>query len=288
VSFWISGGGEISTSDEFLFHATLAVSDTANNCVHAFDAHHGHFVKTMIPSGAGGLESPQGIQFGEDMSMFVASAGTNQILKFNSNGQSLGVFTELPKNCDPKDILFGPDTNLFVACAQLNKVIAFNANSGQQLGIAAQGGGLSNPTGIAFGPGNTLYVVSTGNNRLLRYAQGGYFQGSVQKVESAQDVAFFNQHLFVMGPGDSNAVLVIKGNNAIRFAESFHLHNAVGMCFDAAGHLYVAANNRILRFTTKGHFQSSMTAARHGNMRATYMAVSPREQKRLGGRHDEL
>lgn len=289
VNFWLSGGGEVSTNQEFLFHATLLVSDVKNNAVHAFDAHNGGFSKTIIASGSGGLSNPQGIQFSDDMSIFVASAGSNQILKYNSNGHSLGVFTELPKNCGPRDILFGPDSNLFVACSQLNKVIAFNANSGQQLGIAAQGGGLAQPTAIAFGPGNTLYVISSGSHKLLRYAQGGYFQGAVQKLESASDVAFFKGNIFTVGGGDEHSVQMLSGGSFVHYVESDQLRQSAGMVFDVAGELYVAANNRILRFTNRGQYSSSMKAG--VDMQASFMAISPRETKRLGGGsggHNEL
>ena len=81
MPFWLSGGGEISNNHEFLIHATLLVSDAANDAVHAFDAHHGHFTRTIVTSGAGGLKQPQGIQFGSDGNLYVASAGSNQILK---------------------------------------------------------------------------------------------------------------------------------------------------------------------------------------------------------------
>ena len=73
----------------------------------------------------------------------------------------------------------GPDGNWFVACSHINMVLAFNAKSGQQLGVAARGGGLKMPTGLAFAPGNILYVVSAGSNSVLQYAQGGYFRGAV-------------------------------------------------------------------------------------------------------------
>jgi len=212
---WLSGGGEISSSQEFLYHSTLLVSDDANDSVHLFDSHHGHFSKTLIKPGAGGLKSPQGIQFGSDNNIYVASAGTNQILKFNVNGQALGVFSELPKTCYPTDIVFGPDSNLFVSCTGMGKVIALNANSGQQLGTAAQGGGLSQPMGITFGPGNTLYVVSMGTNQIMRYAQGGYFQGTVARTEDRGSGIAMNGGFLYLTGGHSveNAVLVLTDEN---------------------------------------------------------------------------
>jgi DNA-binding beta-propeller fold protein YncE len=245
-------------------------------------------VKTVISSGAGGLSSPQGIQIGVDLSIYVASGGTNQILKYSAHGQPMGVFAELPKHCEPKDIEFGPDTNLFVACQLLGKVIALNANSGQQLGIAAQGGGLKMPTGIAFGPGNTLYVTSVGSNQLLRYAQGGYFQGAVQRLEDpAFDVAFHNGRVFLTSGATQNyAMLTIDGGNLLQFAEQ-RLHEPTGMVFDPSGSLFVSSEKEVVQFDAKGHFRSAVRP-RGYDMLATYITISPRETRRAGSRHDEL
>lgn len=290
MPFWLSGGGEISNEKEFLIHATLLVSDAGNDAVHAFDAHHGHYTKTLIKSGVGGLSSPQGISFGNDGNIYVASAGSNQILKYNPNGQSLGVFSELPKSCYPSDIIFGPDSNLFVACEHMGKVVALNANSGQQLGVAAQGGGLKAPKGLAFGPGNTLFVVSAGSNAILKYAQGGYFQGVVQRTaDPGTDVAFFGGRIFYPGGASvSNSILMIDGQQPQHFAESFMIHDPQGLCFDQAGYMFVSSGPSVLRFTHKGHYLGS---ARPDDtkkpMVATYLTTSPREVQRKG-RHDEL
>lgn len=291
MKFWLSGGGEISNNQDFLYHGSLLVSDTENNAVHLFDSHHGHHVSTLIPSGSGGLEHPQGVAFGQDGNIYVASLGSNQILKYNPQGKSMGVFAELPKSCHPKDIQFGPDSNLFVACSSIARVVALNANSGQQLGVAAQGGGLSQPVGIAFGPGNTLYVVSTGSNKVLKYAQGGYFQGSVHSSQdSGSDVAMFGGKIFLTGGANTgNSILMLDGATAMHHAESFQLHNPTAIEFDPAGYLYASSGESVLRFTARGRFISTMRLKSHGKpMQATFMASSPREAPRKTGRHDEL
>lgn len=292
MKFWISGGGEISNSQDFLYFGTLLVSDSGNAAVHLFDSHHGHYIKTLIPSGSGGLKDPQGVAYGQDGNIYVASSGSNQILKYNPQGKSMGVFAELPKHCIPRDIQFGPDSNLFVACSSLARVIALNANSGQQLGVAAQGGGLSQPVGIAFGPGNTLYVVSTGSKKVLKYAQGGYFQGAVHTSEDrGSDVALFEGKIFLTGgQSTGNSILMLDGSSAMHHAESFQLHNPVAIAFDPAGYLYASSGNAVLRFTARGRFISTMKVRGDfgQGFQATFMATSPREVKRKTGRHDEL
>jgi len=288
VPFWLSGGGEVSTNVEFLFHATLLVTDSKNHAVHAFDAHHGHFVKTLVAPKSGGLLHPQGIAYGADGNVFVASSGTDQILRYQGgSGQYIGVFVQLQKGCHPKGIEFGPDGNLFVACFHLGKVIAYNAQSGQQLGVAATGGGLSRPTGLAFGPGSTLYVVSSGSNQLLSFAQGGYFQGAVERnVEHGTGVTYAGGSIFMSGgPSRHNAVLKIEGGHSTHFAESFELHKPVGLLFDQAGFLHVASGESIVRFTDRGQFVSSAKANEY-QMEAGFLALSPRERLAQRGHHE--
>jgi len=199
------------------------------------------------------------------------------------------VFGQLQPKCQPKDIVFGPDGNLFVACFHLGKVIAYNAQSGQQLGVAAQGGGLSRPYGLAFGPGSTLYVVSSGSNQLLSYAQGGYFQGAVDRnVEHGTGITYAGGRIFFSGgPSHHHAVLMVGDGHSMQYAESFELHQPVGLLFDGAGFLHVASGESIIRFTDKGQFIASAKANDY-QMGAAFLAISPREPVRQQRRHDEL
>lgn len=289
LKFWLSGGGEISNNIDFGVFGTMLVSDKANNAVHEFNTQSSTFSQTLIKPKAGGLVAPEGIAFGKDGNVYVASSGTNQILKYNPSGTFIGIFTELDRHCHPKDIIFGPDGHLFVACFGLDKVIAYNAQSGQQLGVAARGGGLSQPTGLAFGPGSTLYVVSSGSQALLSFAQGGYFQGAVARglTGGATGVAFHRGGVFVpSGAETQHTVMMVTSGQQRVHAESFELQEPVGLTFDEAGFLYVSSKDRVIRFDNTGHQLSSMKAT--VAMDVSFMTSSPREPLRQRRGHDEL
>jgi len=291
VQLYLSGAGEISTSKTFTYHVSLLVSDVENDAVQMFDAHHGHFVQTIVKPKDGGLSNPQGVQWGVDGHIYVASSGTNQILKYNgANGQFIGVFAALTPKCMPKDMVFGPDGNLFVACYHLNKVFAYNSQSGQMLGVAAQGGGLSMPTGLAFGKGSNLYVLSSGSQKVLSFAQGGYFQGNIFRSKDANSGIAFNDGVLFVAGGQShgNSILHVIGGQGEEFIQNFILETPVGLVFDNIGHLLVANGKNVLRFG--GGSLVSSFAPLGTTMSATYMSLSPRESKiqQRGRQHTEL
>jgi DNA-binding beta-propeller fold protein YncE len=290
VQMYISGGGELSSPTQFLFVASLLVTDKKNDAVHMFDVHHGAYLKTLIRPKEGGLSMPEGVQYGPDSNVYVASSGTDKVLKFNAaNGQFIGVFASLQPKCQPKDILFGPDGNLFVACHMLNKVLAYNAQSGQMLGVAAQGGNLRMPYGLAFGQGSQLYVVSAGTRQVLMFAQGGYFQGAVNQIKDASTgIAFHAGRLYIVGGQESgHAILTVDGDTAIHHAESFQLHNPVGLAFDNVGYMLVGSNDAVRRFTHHGQMVSTMKPYGY-DMEAAFVTISPRDPLRRPRQHTEL
>jgi outer membrane protein assembly factor BamB len=279
VRFYLSGGGEISTDHSFTFVATLLVSDVHNHAVHMFNAYHASFMQTIIKSKEGGLEKPEGVAWGADGHIYVASSGNDQIIKFNAgNGQFIGIFAKLTPGCTAKGMVFGPDGNLFVACSTLNKVFAYNSQSGQLLGVAAQGGGLSRPCGIAFGRGSTLFVLSAGSRSVLSFAQGGYFQGSAFKATDARTgIAFHDGDLYVIGGSESQyPVLRVRSGTGQQHTHSHQLVQPVDLVFDNAGTMFVSSSAKIVRINSKtGQAKGGFKGP--ANMQAGFMSLSRRD-----------
>jgi len=273
VHFWVSSPGTFTSNYvSFTFFAPLFISDSDNHAVHLLDAHRAQFKKTIVEPGSGGLKDPQGLAIGADNNLYVASQGSNQVLKFNAQtGASLGVFSNLPQRCGARGIVQGPDGNWFVACNHINLVLAFNGKSGQQLGIAARAGGLKRPTGLAFGPGNMLYVVSAGSNQVLQYARGGYFRGMVARdLPSGSDVVYNNGKVY--GTGKEGEVSTFVEGSAQTHVQSEGMR-ATSLAF-VGGQMFVAADGVIVRFGNYGRARGQ-TKVRFNNrpMHATYLAV---------------
>lgn len=136
------------------------------------------------------LLNPTGIKFGPDGNLYVASAFTSQILRYNGKtGAFMGVYARrnngFPNNVVPTNdnrpdftvLVFGPDGNLYVTSMLENAVLRYAGpkakNPGQFMGVygqaSATGSGLNQPRSIVFGPEADLYATSAFNGQILRY-----------------------------------------------------------------------------------------------------------------------
>ena len=97
----------------------------------------GLFLSIFIPAGTGGLCEPQGLTYGPDGNLYVASGGdnadgdacgttgTDAILKFDGgSGAFIGPFVTTGTGglTDPVGLVFGPDGNLYVASEDSDSV----------------------------------------------------------------------------------------------------------------------------------------------------------------------
>jgi sugar lactone lactonase YvrE len=140
------------------------------------------FISPNNPGGNGGLSNAQGLTFGPDGNFYVASAATNQVLRYNGQtGAFIDAFVAAGSGglSVPSGIAFGLDTNndgvsdLYVASNGTNQVLAYSGKDGLFLGVfvAAGSGGLNGPHDMHFGPDGNLYVVSSGTSyeQVFRY-----------------------------------------------------------------------------------------------------------------------
>jgi VCBS repeat-containing protein len=186
------------------------------------------FKDTFVSAGDGGLTSPRGLAFGPDGNLYVVSADTDSILRYDS---STGTFIDafVPTGSGgldlPWDIAFH-DGDLYVTSNQTNSVLRYNGTTGAFVGefVSAGSGGLEGPRGLLFGDNDELYVTSTKeDDAVLRYdATTGNFQ----------------DEFIASGAGG--------------------LNNPTAVQIGPDGNFYVsntnAADNSVLRYDTNGDF----------------------------------
>jgi sugar lactone lactonase YvrE len=155
---------------------------------------------TLIAPGTGGLTDARGVAVGPGGDLFVADFSNDNILRFNSSGGFLGVFTSGANVDTPLGIAFGTGGDLFVASA----------------GPASNIARVDGTTGVVTNPSFT-----SGNSLVL---------GGPQYLTFGPDLAVTDiaGHLFRFDP--------TTGVSTFEAA----LDNPVGVTFDALGNLFVA------------------------------------------------
>src|SRR5207248_10660837 len=109
----------------------LYVSNYPGNTILKYSGTTGAFLGVFVTAGAGGLDRPIGLDFGQDGNLYVCSYNTNQVLRYNgTTGAPMGVFSSDPGLNGPTGLTFGPDNNLYVSSFHANSVIRFNRTTG--------------------------------------------------------------------------------------------------------------------------------------------------------------
>ncbi len=212
------------------------------------------FMDTFVAAGSGGLSNPMDLAFGPDGDLYVVSAGSNAICRYDG---ATGAFVEtfVPNEfgglATPIGMSFGTDGNLYVSNLGTDSVLRYQGPLGSAPGdmmssdghtganlVASGSGGLAGPLDLTFGPDGSLYVASVGsstNAAVLRFdGTTGEFQSTY--IES--------------GMGD--------------------LETPRGLVFDQEGRLYVAdsATDAIHRFDTQADFLDDPVSSAATTLRA--------------------
>jgi sugar lactone lactonase YvrE len=141
----------------------------------------------FVPPGSGGLSGTEGIAFGADGNLYVASTNTDSVLEYNgTTGAFITTFIASGTGTLhlSNDLKFGPDGHLYVDNFDgSGEVLRFDENTGAPLpgdiGVAAWfinpgDGGLLRPNGFDWGPDGNLYVANADASstapRILRYS----------------------------------------------------------------------------------------------------------------------
>jgi sugar lactone lactonase YvrE len=247
-------------------------------------------VSAFVGPGSGGLSGPKDLAIGADGNVYVASSGTNNLIRYTATGQLLGTFVAAGSGglSGPYGLAFGPDGNLYVDSTGTNAVYEYSGSTGAFLNtfVSAGSGGLTDPRGMAFGQDGNLYVSSRGTQSVDRF-QGptGSAPGSPLPAAGQSGATFVatgsgglagpldlifgpNGNLFVANgtpmPGITNnnyGVLEYSGTGG-GFVTTYvgcgtgGVTDPRGLPFDQDGRLYVAdaVTNAMHRFDNQGNY----------------------------------
>lgn len=159
----------------------LYVCFTNSNVVKSFDLQSGQ-IFDFIATG-NGLVEPHGIVFDSSGNCFVASMGSDQVLKYSPSGQFIEI--AVPQGAfgidQPRGLVIDKN-RLLVVSSISNSVLAKDLGSGVISELVPPGtGGLSNPYYASIAPGDILFVTSIqGDGQLLKFdINTGEFKGEL-------------------------------------------------------------------------------------------------------------
>ncbi|MGQ4650014.1 hypothetical protein [Lyngbya aestuarii] len=98
--------------------SSLFVGSFNNDSVLRYDAETGELIDTFVTPGAGGLEGPVALTFGQDNNFYVVSILNNSVLLYDGQtGAFLDPFVTTGSGglASPQDLTFGLDNNLYVS-----------------------------------------------------------------------------------------------------------------------------------------------------------------------------
>jgi len=156
--------------------ADMLVGDFGNNAVLRYDETTGAFIDVFIPPGSGGLILPDGMIFGPDNNLLIASREYDGVLRYNgTTGAFIDAF--VPSGSGglsiPIGLQFRPDNNLYVTSFGSNSVLRYNGMTGDFIDalVPPGSGGLNQPAGLVFTP-TPVFEPSSGLGILALGAWG--------------------------------------------------------------------------------------------------------------------
>jgi streptogramin lyase len=182
--------------------------DGEGDAVARYDSETYEFQDFFVPRGSGGLSVPQGMTFGPDGHLYVASRATQNVLRYDGKtGEFIDVFAS-GRMYRPVGITFGPDGDLFVASQDTDEILRYDGFSGESLGVFASGATLYGPFELRFRDDGKLYVSNFWGQSISTFdAQTGESLGYF--VEDTPEDILWSAAGFDFGP-DGNVYVADK------------------------------------------------------------------------------
>ncbi len=155
------GEAMLDPAEEYVY-----VTNRGANNILRFDAVTGAFDKVF----ATGLNNPVGLRFNKAGDLYVANRNTDEILKYDSNGNFMGVFADIasvvaPNPADPATLTFGQNNHLYVK--SINSILEFDGATGDFIGTFYHDPDMNSFAGFVFAPDEKMYIATYYDNSVL-------------------------------------------------------------------------------------------------------------------------
>ena len=239
----------------------LLVGSWNTDSIRRYDIETNEYLGDFVPTGSGGLDVPDGMDFGTDGNLYVSSSSSNAILMFDGqDGSYLGEFSTDVNM--PGNLQFGPDGMLYVGNKGTGEVLRFDPAT-RTREVFASGGGLQQPVGLLWDAGY-LYVSDFSGNAIRRF--------DAHTGDPVDTFATISTPLILNHDPDGNLLVSSHQTNTI-WEFDFDTSERVGPYLNGGavrcpvgylfvdGDLIVASwqNHRLLRYDDQGEFEGLMS-----------------------------
>lgn len=182
------GNGNLEHPERLLFVGDdLWVTDFTGGAVRRYEAHTGLPMGDLVEPGSGGLSLADDMVIGPDGMLYVASAGSGEVLRYLADGTFDRVFVS--EMTFPQGLAFDLSGRLLVTDSDRHEVRRF-LSDGTADGIFASGSPLDNPRGLTQLADGRLRVVNQNVSNVLRYSSGGAFLDIATSADGLTDPAY--------------------------------------------------------------------------------------------------
>lgn len=183
----------------------------------------GQHIHLFVAPQAGGLAQPSDLAFGPDNHLYVASAGSDAILRFDGfSGDWIDAFIPngAPDLIQPQGLAFAND-QLFVINGVSPFLLVFDAASGQFRQSLDDADGLTQPTDLTYGPDEMLYVSDRKLAELWRFEPHSLrLWDRIPLSNPASSIAFDADHQLVWTVQNAQRFEVIETGTAFALPHS--------------------------------------------------------------------
>ncbi|MCB0726156.1 MAG: T9SS type A sorting domain-containing protein [Ignavibacteriae bacterium] len=132
-----------------------------------FDGTTGEFIDVFTPP----LDRPSDKTWDSNGNLYVACFGSQDVKKFDTDGNLIGVFTEAGHILGPTNLFFDGNGHLLVVDWNLGSVLRFDSETGAYIDVLISG--FQNAEGFSIGPDGNIYICDWTLNHVKRFSPDG-------------------------------------------------------------------------------------------------------------------